>query len=246
MPPGVRSSVVAAPPQSALRCIALFAALPADALDAVRVHCSWRRFRPGEGIVSRAASDSDVYFILSGSVRVTAFGADGHQVTYRDMGAGEWFGDLAAIDCHMRSADIVALSDVFLGAIHAGDFMELVTGHTSAATAEVHHLATWIRDLTNRLYDLSTLGVRNRVHAELLRRARDAGVIDNVAQIAPAPRHAEMASRVSTYREQVSRELSNLAQLGVVARQSRALVVCDVARLERMVAAVRSESDAPR
>jgi len=240
----VRSSAVAPPPPAALRCVALFATLPTDALDAVRARCTWRRFGAGERILLRAVSGSDVYFILSGSVRVTAFGPDGHQVTYRDMCLGEWFGDLAAIDSRMRSADIVALSEVFLGAIRAGDFMEFVTGHASAATAQMYHLAVWIRDLTSRLYDLSTLGVRNRVHGELLRRAREAGVVDNIAQIAPAPRHAEMASRVSTYREQVTRELSNLAQLGVVARQSRALVVCDVARLERMVAAVRSESDA--
>ncbi len=179
-------------------------------------------------------------------MRVTAFGAEGHQVTYRDMCAGEWFGDLAAIDSRMRSADIVALSEVFLGAIRAGDFMEFVSGNASAATVQMHHLAAWIRDLTSRLYDLSTLGVRNRVHGELLRRAREAGVVDNVAQITPAPRHSEMASRVSTYREQVTRELSNLAQLGVVARQSRVLVVCDVARLERMVAATRSETDDQR
>ena len=48
-----------------------------------------------------------------------------------------------------------------------------------------------------------------------------------------------MASRVSTNREQVTRELNALAQRGLLAKAGKALVLCDVAQLERMVAEVR-------
>ena len=88
--------------------------------------------------------------------------------------------------------------------------------------------------------DLSTLAVRNRIHSELLRLAREAGVARNRARIEPAPRHADIAAQVSTYREQVTRELSALAKAGVVGKQEQALLVLDVTRLERLVRDVGS------
>ncbi|HET6518986.1 MAG TPA: helix-turn-helix domain-containing protein, partial [Geminicoccaceae bacterium] len=61
----------------------------------------------------------------------------------------------------------------------------------------------------------------------------------NRAVIAPAPTHAEIASRVSTHREAVSRELSELARAGLVERRNGALLIRDVERLGRMVDEVR-------
>src|SRR6267378_4341332 len=90
------------------------------------------------------------------------------------------------------------------------------------------------------VFDLSTLGVQNRIHAELLRLARQAGVIGNAARIDPAPKHADIASQVSTYREQVTRELSILMKTGLVGKDGRALLVRDFKRLSRMVEDVRS------
>ena len=53
------------------------------------------------------------------------------------------------------------------------------------------------------------------------------------------PKHADIASQVSTYREQVTRELSALARAGILEKDGAALVVRDVARLEKMVEDVR-------
>jgi CRP-like cAMP-binding protein len=88
--------------------------------------------------------------------------------------------------------------------------------------------------------DLSTLGVQNRIHAEILRLAREAGVERNSARIVPGPKHADIASQVSTYREQVTRELSALAKTGVLGKEGSALVVRDMKRLEKMVEDVRA------
>jgi CRP-like cAMP-binding protein len=100
-------------------------------------------------------------------------------------------------------------------------------------------LASLVRGLTERVIDLSTLGVQNRIHAELLRLAREAGVTGNTARIDPAPKHSDVASRVSTYREQVTRELSALVKAGILERGEHALVIRDLARLERLVEDVR-------
>jgi hypothetical protein len=73
----------------------------------------------------------------------------------------------------------------------------------------------------------------------LLRLAREAGVEGNTAVIQPAPKHSDLASKVSTYREQVTRELSAMVKQGLLQRRDGALVIPDVARLERIVQEVR-------
>jgi hypothetical protein len=81
--------------------------------------------------------------------------------------------------------------------------------------------------------------VQERVYGELLRLAKQAGVAGNAARIDPAPRHSDLASKISTYREQVTRELSAMAKQGLLQRCDRALVIPDIARLEKIVAGVR-------
>jgi CRP-like cAMP-binding protein len=209
------------------------------ALEDLARQCRWRRFQTAQRIISREAPDQDVYLIVSGQVRVTAYSATGRQVTYRDIAAGDWFGDFAAIDGLSRSADVVPLQDTLLASMSPTVFRRLLHEHPAVCDRMLQRLVALVRELTERVFDFSTLGVQNRVHAELLRLARQAGVRNNVARIDPAPKHAEIAGQVSTYREQVTRELSAIAKLGLVLRAGSALVIPDVARLERIVAEVR-------
>jgi predicted transcriptional regulator len=51
----------------------------------------------------------------------------------------------------------------------------------------------------------------------------------------PAPTHVEIASRVSTHREAVTRELNRLSRIGIIERRGGTLMVKDVTRLAEMV-----------
>jgi len=224
-----------------LRAIRLFDGLPEAVVAEVAARCTWRHCRRGEYVISREMPDRDVLFIVAGRVQVQAFSSAGRQVTYRDIEAGGWVGDLAAIDGRPRSADIKALTDALVAALSPDDFLDLLARHPEINRRLLLRLAGFVRDLSDRVFDLSTLGVANRVHAEVLRLAREAGVADNQACIAPMPTHTEIASRVSTYREQVTRELSALQRLGLLRRESNRVIVTDVERLERMVREVRGK-----
>ena len=176
-----------------------------------------------------------MHLIVSGTVRITIYSANGRQVTFNDERAGAAFGELAAIDGKPRTADAVALESLLIASMPPAVFKQLLRDEPVVLDRVLLQLTTLVRRLSDRVIDLSTLGVQNRVHAEVLRLAREAGVVDNRARIDPAPRHTDIASRVSTYREQVTRELSLLAKSGILAKDARALVVRDVGRLEQLV-----------
>jgi CRP-like cAMP-binding protein len=112
-------------------------------------------------------------------------------------------------------------------------FHDILQSHPTVLFAALRHLTTQVRALTGRVFEFSTLAVRNRVHAELVRLAREHGGTEAV--IRPAPTHLEIASRISTHREAVTRELSRLEDLGIIAREGRTLRVKNLARLEAMV-----------
>jgi CRP/FNR family cyclic AMP-dependent transcriptional regulator len=225
-----------------LRSVKILQGLSQERLEILAAQCSWRTVEPGQVIVARNSHDRDVHFVASGRVRITSFSAGGKQVTFRDQEPGEMFGDLAAIDGQPRSADVLALDTVLVASLSPEHFRALIAAEELVRERVLQRLAGLVRLLSERVIDLSTLGVQNRIHAELLRLARSSGATGQQARIDPAPKHADIASQVSTYREQVTRELSLLTKQGLLAKDGNALVLLDVPKLERMVEEVRSEA----
>lgn len=230
----------AQPSTLGLRSIKLLEGLPTKRLEMLARECAWRRYEVDQRIISRDAPGQDAYLLVSGRVRITTYSASGKQVTFSDEGAGELFGYMAAIDGKSRSADVIALESVLIASMPPECFRRLLAEEPTVSERVLVHLAGLVRRLSERVIDLSTLGVQNRIHAELLRLAREAGVKGNTAKLSPSPKHADIASQVSTYREQVTRELSALAKAGVLGKEGSAMVVRDVKRLQKMVQEVRA------
>jgi CRP-like cAMP-binding protein len=221
----------------ALRRIDLLADLSPERLEAIARQCAWRNHEKGQSIISRESDDGSVYFLAGGRVRVTTYSSAGREVNFRDVEAGAMFGELAAIDEAPRSADVIALDSSLTAALPPAGFRQLLREEPILAERVLKRLAGLVRLLTDRVVDLSTHAVSTRIHAELLRLAREAGVANNRARLSPPPKHVDIASRVSTYREQVTREFSSLARAGVLAKEKDALLIKDVARLEALIAA---------
>lgn len=222
--------------------IDLLAPLNAEERAAIARQCRWRKYAPQEQIIDRQSQNRDVYLIVRGSVRVVIYSLSGKELTLDDLGAGFYFGELAAIDGHPRSASVMALVETQVAVLPADVFLRVVTSHEGMMLMLLKRLASMVRTSTDRIIDLSTLGANNRVHAELLRQARAAGVNDDgSAVLSPIPVHGDIASRVSTTRETVARVLNDLARQGLVRRDRDALVVLDVEHLDEIVESVRGE-----
>jgi DNA-binding MarR family transcriptional regulator len=95
--------------------------------------------------------------------------------------------------------------------------------------------------LANRANETSGLSMRHRLCAELLRLARQAQVPPALPVISPPPTHAELAARVSSHREAVTRELGALERAGLIARRRGAVALLDEARLRSTVAEAQDD-----
>src|SRR4030081_2420129 len=104
-------NIFMAPRTETLAKVPLFRSLAADTIAALDRQCSWRRAPAGQWIIDYQDASSDVFFVVSGAVRVVIQSA-GREVLLRQINAGELFGELAAIDNAPRSSGIVAMTDV--------------------------------------------------------------------------------------------------------------------------------------
>ena len=213
---------------------------PAD-LKKVEESCSYKHYTAQEQIIDRQSESTDVFFVLSGEIRVVIYSLSGREITLDDLSAGGYFGELAAIDGEPRSASVMALTDCLVASLCQDHFLSLLGKHPKTALKVMKLLTRMVRTSTDRIMDLSTLAANNRVHADLLRLARNHMGDGNTAEISPIPMHSDIASRASTTRETVARVLNDLARNGVVERQKEVMVVLDVGQLSDMVEEVRGE-----
>jgi CRP-like cAMP-binding protein len=228
-------------PQYSLESVAIFRGLPPQTLQRIKRRCRCRGYGPREVIVGHLDTSDDVFFLLTGNTLVTIRSLDGKAVTYRELGPGGMFGEYAAIDGRPRSASVEARTKCLVASMPAVVFRELLESEPKFAKRLFEHFVSEIRELTTRVYEFSTLAVRHRIHAEILRLANLSKRHGNTASLAPAPTHAEIASRTSTHREAVTRELNRLAKIGLVEQRGRALWIKDFDRLEALVRDVSSD-----
>ena len=215
--------------------IPLFRSLGEDAVRRLDAACVWRRAGAKEWVLDYQSGGTDLFFVLRGHVRVVITAA-GREVILRDIQDGEFFGELAAIDQQPRSAGILAITDTVVARMPAGVFRRAVHEHPDVCDQLLLALVGQIRTLANRANEQSNLGVRGRLYAELLRLARAPAGGASRLVVSPPPTHAELAARVSSHREAITRELGGMERSGLIERRRSAIVLLDADRLRRMIA----------
>ena len=197
--------------------------------------CRGLQFSVGDFIATHKDIDNDVYFIISGKVRIAVYSTSGKEICFREQVAGEMFGEIAAFDKQSRSAYVISLGDTVVAAMSAENFLWILELYPSIMLRTFTRFTRLIRLLSRRVVEFTSLDVRNRLHIELLRLACNNMEDANSAIISPAPRHMELANRISTHREAISRELTQLTSSGLIRKRKNCLYINDVIKLENMV-----------
>ena len=218
-----------------------FTGLDDESLTDVAGSCRFERCEAKRQIIAYLDDSADVFFIVSGVVRVVIHSLSGKEISYRDLEGGEMFGELAAIDGEQRSASVVAVTETLLVAMPETAFREAINNYPMVAKAVLHRLTRLVRLYSQRLYEMRTLDVQSRIRAELVRLAEDSLGEDNTATISPLPTSADIAARVNTRREAVSRELASLARRGFIKRHQKSLMIRDFAGLNQLVESMLGE-----
>lgn len=128
-------------PVDRLRSVPLFANLDDDELGQVALLFKARRFAAGETIVKEGADAAAFFLIMSGEAAVSVRG-----VERRSLGAGDYFGEIALIDEGVRSATIVATTDLECYGLTLWEFKPLVAENGEVGWKLLQSLAGKLRD----------------------------------------------------------------------------------------------------
>jgi len=218
-----------------LERVGLLRSLKPDERTSFERRCQWRHAGAKEWLLEQNDVGTDIFFLTSGVVRVLITPSPDREIILGDIEAGGYFGEMAAIDGQPRSAGILAITDATIACMSAAVFHEILQTHPDVSEQLLRQLVARIRTLDQRVNEFSSMHVKNRVYAELLRRSRPDPTDERRAIVSPPPVHSDIAARVSTRREMVARELKALERSGLLAKRRGAFVLTNVPELIEML-----------
>ncbi len=170
-----------------------------------------------------------VYFILSGSVKITSFSAKGKEIWHGTREAGGTFGDISALTGRHQNASVVTLVPTRLAVITKAELYSLMRQDVEIAIWLLEAIAHRLTDATEKLQDVISLSLPQRIRAELLRLAllENKQNDDGFLLVEPVPNLTVLAKRLNTEREIVSREVSALVKRGALHKDRNHMVLLD-------------------
>jgi CRP-like cAMP-binding protein len=185
-------------------------------------------------ILRAGAAGDDVVLVLSGRVRLVAYGVDDREVMLAIRGPGELIGDMAALAGQRRTATAVAVDEVEAGTIHADDFREYLREHPDAALVLIRMLVRRLTEADRDRVDLATQDSVGRVAKRLLDLSSEHGTPSkDGTRIELKLTQDELARWTGATRETVSRALRLMRRLGWVATGNRTITVIDADALRQ-------------
>ena len=109
-----------------LRSVPLFASLDRNATAELSKFMSIQDYERSAVVFSNGDPGDAMYLIDLGKVRISITDADGHVVTLAELGPGDFFGEMAMLDGHGRSADATVIEEARLAKLTREDFLSFV------------------------------------------------------------------------------------------------------------------------
>lgn len=184
-----------------------------------------KRFGSKSMILNERDEGGNVYFILEGAVDITSFSSNGREIWHNRLKAGQQFGEMSALTGSLRSANVVTTSKTTTAMITQAEFMKIIAADNEVCQWFLKDLATRLDQSTRQIYELVALNVSKRICAELVRRTSDSPDAQNEYPLFPSPVLAQMARRLNTDRETISRAISGLVKEGLVRKEGRQITV---------------------
>jgi CRP/FNR family cyclic AMP-dependent transcriptional regulator len=209
-----------------LRNVPIFSEL-SDPDVATLARVATRRRYPKDTVVFFENEEGDIFFmILEGRIKVTILGDDGREIILSVLGAGDFFGELALLDNEPRSATAIAIEESELLSLHRTEFENAIAGNPAILSALIKVLTARLRRANHQISTLALLDVYGRVARVMLDMAKEEGKRLKDGRIAfRRATHQEIANRIGTTRETVTRMLKDLERHGLIQVEGKEIVL---------------------
>lgn len=212
----------------ALRRTKLFGNLPSDALRDLAERAVERRLQRGETLFVAGEQARGLYVIVQGAIRAYRESLGGREQTVHVERAGSTIAEVPVFDDGPHPSNAIAEEDTLVLFIDKRDVKKLCLEHPCIALVALKAMAGRLRHAAALIENLSLREVDQRLAAFLLEEVRQRGVrTGRGLSVELRLTNQQIAARIGTVREVVSRAFARLQREGTIELKGRRLTVLD-------------------
>jgi CRP/FNR family cyclic AMP-dependent transcriptional regulator len=220
--------------KTVLKSNRLFADLPDDVLDRLSSLAIRRTAANGAMLFSQDDTGDLFYGIVSGRIRISAMSADGHEIHFVELTAGDTFGEIALLDGGPRTASAFVTEDAILFVIERSAFLAMLKNQPLLAQGLLERLCERVRWTTEIVEDMSLLSVRAQIAKRIQLLAQSFGTdSEHGRELRIAQR--DLAAFLGLSRQAVNTHLQEWHHEGWLDLSRGMLLIKDAERLKRLV-----------
>ncbi len=213
-----------------LRALPIFETLDDECLKPL-MRVAMLRAIPRHTVVLNAGDSTDnIYFVLSGSLKVQVSDEDGREVILSKLGPGELFGEMGVLDENPRSATVLAVEPSQVVVMGKADFKQCLIDNPDVSLFIMRNLTKRLRMADRNIESLALLDVYGRVARLLLESAE---TVEGRKVVTHKLTKQDIGKMIGASREMVSRVMRDLTAQGLIEERDGQLILPDPAAFKR-------------
>ena len=214
-----------------LRAVPILQGLETANLEQLAQSAIWREYAAGAVIFLEGDSAPALYYIQAGWIKVVKMAPDGREQILYFWGPGDTFGGIGVFINRPMPATAIALEPTGLWLLRRDAITQLLTTQPAMAVQVIECMANRMHELMALVADLSLHTVAERFARLLLEEAED----DTLPRRRWATQ-AELAARLGTVPDVLSRTLRSLVDGGLITMDRHAIHILQRQALEKLAA----------
>jgi CRP/FNR family transcriptional regulator, cyclic AMP receptor protein len=224
--------------EQALRGSALFKGLQPAAYAEIARAARGVSFGAGEMIFGRGDKGQEAFVMLTGRVRLSVLSMDGRELSFSHASTGDVFGEIAAFDGGIRTADATAITEVEAVTLSHTVLGRLIATSPTFAQNAIASLCAKFRQADLQLENVALHAIEVRLARfiiGLIRQQKPSELSRSQLQIKLDMSQSELALLIGASRPKVNSALALLESDGAIARRGD-LIDCNIAQLKEIAA----------
>jgi CRP/FNR family transcriptional regulator len=194
-----------------------------------------RSFRKGESLFCEGEAATGFYLLLSGSIKLCRISPDGREKVLHFVKPRETFAEAAFFGNGMYPAEARAMESGEVLYLPREGFMALMAGNPGFALNLVVSLSLMLRQFVRQIEELSFNDVTSRLASFLLRRIDEKSTsYGGIIYLDLGIKKGELASRLGTASETISRTFKKLKDEGIIDVQGNRVVIHQLEKLQKL------------
>ena len=196
--------------------------LDAETLSALAKNSTWKVFAPDAVVFWEGDTESNLYYLQYGSLKVLKSAPDGREQVLRFINSGDIFNEIGVLAKRANPVTAVALEESGIWLIPRGALEQIVLEHPQTALQIIESMADKIIGLVTLAADLSLKTVEARF-AKLLLDQAEGDVIERQRWT----NQTELASRLGTVPDVLGRVIRELTKAGLIEMDKHQIRILD-------------------